>query len=204
MTTTQESTIYDFILKLFVGNDPLRPPLLKPGIIDGSVYATNAHICIRFDKNLCNVDYSNNTNFPNAKNVMENLELQTYISIKTDDLLQLLYDCELEFETNFETCKKCNGNGSKYCDCCNNETDCKKCNGDGFVDVEKPFAKIECFGENIFLMETKVNPRYVYKVVQTALHFKTENIQINYCLVKKNKLLFSFADVEILVMGITS
>lgn len=194
--------IYDFILSLFTNNDELRPALSVPGIIEDKAYSTDAHACIRFSKDLSNMQiaYLKNEKFPNAKAIFEDLEFENETSLTVNDILLGFYDCKLQIGTVFENCDSCDGYGTKDCQCCGNEAECDNCNGSGGNDKIEPFSGLTLSGENIMLLGKLVRPHLLYKVAHTALLLGTKTINLK--TTKKNQLIFTFSDVEVLVMAI--
>lgn len=190
---------HDFILKMFTGNDNLRPALSMPGIIDNQVYATDAHCCIRFNKEKVDVDYSVNEGFPKADHVFKDLDFEKKSVVVVDEILTKIYELELKFNNDVEKCYKCDGEGETECCECGNLSDCKECDGEGAVEVDTPFAKLSLHGNDIEILGKTVAPKFLYKVLEAAYFLRQNKMTVKYDL-KSPKLLFCFDGIEILVM----
>lgn len=198
----EKPNIYDFILTAFTDDyNQLRPQLNKPGIIDDYVYATDAHVCIRLPKKLCNLDYTNNAKFPKADQIYPSpyeLERFNKIKVSSQDLLMDLFSCELHFLIYENECKKCDGNGETECEHCHNDGECKSCKGTGTIDEIKPFSKLTIYGNDVIFHGKKYNPRFLYAIVQSAILLKADSIEYLYN--ESQKGIFKFSELEILVM----
>lgn len=191
---------YDFIANMFTNDDEIRPALLTPGVIENNIYATDAHTCIRFSEKLANNSYLENTNFPNAKAIFDNLKLQNKTVLKVEDLMLKIYDCQAFFENKTEDCQNCHGDGVCDCKCCENETTCKKCNGKGIVNLDTPYAGITITGSDILFLEKRIMPKFIYKIINVALILNQTKITVKHD-PNNLQLVFIIADVEILVMS---
>lgn len=190
---------YDFIAKIFTGDDDLRPTLFYPAVIGESVYATDAHVCIKFPKKLATLDYSSNDNFPNAEKIFEELNLTEKVVLNTELLLSKVFDCNVIFDDKFKKCDTCGGDGEVECKCCGNDSECKDCKGEGEIRCKTPYAGITVKGDDIMILGKQVSPKFIYKVVECALLLGQEFITVEYN--KENlQLIFKMLDVEILVM----
>lgn len=190
---------YDFIANIFTGDDELRESMWSPGVIDGNVYATDAHVCIKFPKNRASLDYSFNDSFPSADKIFNELELTEKVKINTELLLSKVFDCEVLFDDKFKRCNTCGGDGEVECECCGNDSECKDCKGEGEIKSNTPYAGITVKGEDIMILGKKVAPKFIYKVVECALLLGQKFITIEYHK-EKLPLVFKMLDVEILVM----
>lgn len=190
---------YDYIANFFTGKDNLRPELMKPFEIENQLYATDAHTCIRFSKDLALSEYKAEK-APNAKNIFDKLDLTKSVSFDTRILLTKIYECEIKYDSQFKTCENCDGSGTCECDCCGNDADCKNCDGDGTIEIVSPFDNIKMQGEGIFIGGKKFNPKFIYKVIHVALILSTNFIDFHFNPDNNQGCLFVFDKVEILIM----
>lgn len=197
----KRANIYDFILRSFTGSDPIRKGIFDPGTIDGYHYATDAYSVVRFKSELSELSYDNDK-FPAADSVFKDFAPESSLIFEISDLLENLLECELQFQKSWIPCKKCGGSGDIICACCDGESECKSCHGDGLNPKNEPFAKLELTGEDVIMFNIKVAPRFLYRVVNTAMLLKKEVVTVHYS-VTKFQLMFDIHDCEILVMGKT-
>lgn len=197
---------YDFILKMFVGSDDLRPQLQSPALVGDSIFSTDAICLIKISKDLPNGDYSDNEKFPQS---CDNLileakrDLSEIETIKTEDLMLRMFNLNPSFDVLYEECEDCEGAGIYECKCCENEVDCKNCDGDGDVEKDNPFSRIVLLGKDLLFYKTKYAPKFIYRVVEVALILGEKKITVQYN-EEKRKLLFTIGSVEVLIMGKTA
>ncbi len=192
--------IYDFILKYFTSKDDLRINLTKPNPQGNYIYATDAHAIVRIPKELSGIEYKNNPKYPNKVNDVFRIEIEkpSTQTFEIESLLVSIFDCQLTTEKDFETCKKCKGEGSKYCKCCGFNNDCKTCNGEGHKEVTKPYAMPYLNGTAVRFMDKIVKPSFLYKVIHTALLLGCNEIKVTES--APTKLLFKVGKLEIIIM----
>lgn len=189
---------YDFILKMFVGDNDARPALMFPGTIKDMVYASDANVVIRFPADLCLQKYTTE-DFPNAQKIYEDFQVESETESSAIELLEALYECQFIYEKKFVECDVCDGTGEIECHCCNNSSDCKNCDGEGEEMMEANFSKPQLAGEYVRFIGYLFNPRFLYMVVQSSLILGEEKYSI-----KKSKtgILLKFGPCEIIIMKI--
>lgn len=197
-----KNIVHDFILKMFVSKDELRPKICAPSKENDFIISTDGHSIIRIPEKNCFLKYTETENYPKNINKMfyefEHNEIHT---IPVNDFLSQIFKCELQYET--ELCNECNGSGEKKCECCGKDGDCNECDGYGVVESSFPFKKMQLSGEKVKWFGKTINPAFLYRVYNTAInigaktiHIQNNNMQNN----ENSKLMFSIGDIDIIVM----
>jgi len=127
------------VFSLFVGEDELRPAMLKPFEINGKVYATDAYTLVRTDK--ANVEFvlDNEHTPPNCERIIPEVNTSLILNITKEMFEPLKTADEYEFKGKDNECKTCEGSGKvewafeHY----TRNFDCPVCAGDGWEEEKK-------------------------------------------------------------------
>lgn len=171
---------YDMILKMYVGNDALRPAMMNVNNNDGVLEATNTHIAIMMPEKLAAAIYVTVEKYPNLiKACPKDFNGGTY-KVSLDSLSELLASTHVSCCLEEEDCEKCGGVGTVECPCCDNEVECKECDGCGTHESTHPFAKLEWRGQDIFIEGRKFQFKYLHTIWLTALIHGVKEIVFNF------------------------
>ena len=190
--------VYLQILRLFVGNDEMRPAMMSPFIQDEFAIATDAHAVICFKKELLgNTEIEANEKAPNALSIIPTEE---NMSIKFDTIEMRKKISESRklanetYEVKKSKCPDCNGNGfvdyefedykgrthqiEDTCPTCENENEWVT------IKNKKTGDEIESFREAFKIDNALIDVDLFEKLVKTAELLSVEKIKLVY---KKQK-----------------
>jgi len=192
---------YDYALSLFTAQDELRPAFSTPFPQETFYCATDSHSLIIVQNNLTGFKYDGHEKAPDALSLYKKHVCDTEFSLTKDEMLSGFFTAEMQYLNSMKKCTKCDGSGSKECECCGNESDCKECDGTGEDFEQIPFGKPFLSGELVRFAETTFYPNSLNKVIQTAYYIGEEKIIVRY---EKGQpyrpRVFCIGDVRILVM----
>jgi len=123
-----EPNAYDKILELFVSDDKLRPKMTQPCKRGEFVFATDARAVIKMPCEIAALDYSRDHDF---------YDVEQFFDIERNVTQPIDFEpIEKWFETVpmypvYQNCSRCDGEGTVYCSCCQNESECRDCGGTG-------------------------------------------------------------------------
>lgn len=195
--------MYDYILNLFTSDDQeYRPHFTTPFLVDGNVYATDAHSVVKINKSFLERCYPIDSKCPLTINEFfadEKFPIKEESTLDLDKLAFILSETKWHYKKG--NCSKCKGSGIHKCDCCGNENDCISCKGTGedgnynfFIRKESDFTSINLFGHNY-------KPVLLERLLITALIIKPQKIEIMY---GKLQTRFKLDNVEIVLTEMTS
>lgn len=171
---------YDMILKMFVGNDDLRPAMMNVNNNDGFLEATNAHIAIRMPEKLAAATYLTVEKYPDLVKVYpKDFKGGTY-KVNIDSFSELLASAHVSCCLEDSDCEKCAGIGTVECPCCNNDAECKECDGSGTSESTHPFAKLEWHGQDVLIEGRKYAFKYLHTLWMTALIHDVSELVFNF------------------------
>ena len=187
----------DYCIRMFVGNDNLRPAMQHVSLENGVLYATNAHVIAKIDANLCGKEYKSIEKYPDAKSVFESHKSSESKTISVDDLFHDLMKIDVVFKPKMIECDNCDGDGVAICDYCNSEHKCKECGGTGKIKTSEMVLSDE-FTCKLFNRSYSLN--YLDMIIRTAVFLKVENIEISNGENKHRGSVFIVGDMTILLM----
>jgi hypothetical protein len=191
---------HDQLLKKFISDDPFRPILNTPVLIDNIVCATNAHVLIKCPVSLLEDKYLPNEAFPDIKKAYECVEyLDNPLTIEGKNLNELL--SKIDKYEKFEDCDQCNGDGVVECQCCGHDSDCIECNGSGESRVSLGFRFNKQY-DTIKIGEAYFNPNYIQLLSDVQF---LERSTIEVLSLKHNKsMVCKIGRIETLIMPVMS
>jgi hypothetical protein len=187
--------INDFILNLFTSSDIEK--LTEPNLIDDVVCATDSKVLISIPKDEVLLNYKSNLAFPNALNVIRNMEenIKGSIKVRLADIAPQLALARLEVDRKYNKCKECDGTGEveweyrgKERDYCENY-ECPVCNGSGEDKNNEShnFPRVslsECKDNDdlltINIKHLKFHPFQIYRLFMAAVLSGLKEIEIFY------------------------
>src|ERR1700679_1527299 len=101
---------YDGLLNLFCGNDDLRPAMKQPNLVQGIVYATDAHSVLLVPEKLVRLPYGCHEKVPNYHSVIGQVKECDPIAFSDSSLFKILAECPMDFDT--KECEMCEGEGT--------------------------------------------------------------------------------------------
>lgn len=125
---------YDYLLTLFTGHDnEFRPALTRPFTQEEYIIATDAHVMIVIDKDVCKNQYIGAEKTPDALKVFNDIKRTCQELICIDDL----FSAESHFDIKYDymSCKACEGSGVLTCKECGFDHECEECNGKGTIET---------------------------------------------------------------------
>ena len=188
----------DYCIRMFVGNDDIRPAMTKVSLQDGFLYATNGHVLARVKADLCVHKYVAVEKYPNVENVIsEHVSIEKK-TISVDTLFHDLMKIECCFKPKLVECENCGGDGRCVCDHCDSQYDCKDCKGTG----EVPGTELELTSEHdCILFGRKYKLQYLDLIIRTAVFKGVNEIEISKAVPNRGNL-FTVGDFTILLMPI--
>ena len=166
----------DYCIRMFVGNDPLRPAMTEVSLQDGYLYSTNASIAAKINANLCVQSYTAVEKYPNVEKVFsehESIEKKTVI---VDALFKDLMKIECCFRPKMIDCEECGGDGTVVCPYCDSEHDCKECGGTGKMASEE----LELTSEHdCILFGKKYKLQFLDLIIRTAVYTNVSEVTIS-------------------------
>lgn len=127
----------DYCIRMFVGNDSLRPAMTEVSLQDGYLYSTNASIAAKINADLCVQSYTAVEKYPNVEKVFSEHESIEKKTVSVDTLFKDLMKIECCFKPKMINCDNCDGKGVAVCDHCDSEYECKECSGTGKVESKE-------------------------------------------------------------------
>lgn len=191
---TMLGDVYRQILNFFVGDDEMRPAMMKPFLQEDFAIATDAHIIIAFKKHLLN-DYhiSIDEKAPNALSVIpteENMSIEFDTIEMRKQISKSRKSANETYEVKDTKCPDCNGCGvvdyefSDYkgkrhevedtCPTCENESDFK------IIKNKKTGDEIEGFLELFKIDNALLDVNYFEKIVKVAELLSVPNFKLVY------------------------
>lgn len=189
----------DSILPKFLSFDKMLTSIQKPCLIDGFVYATDAHIALKVHSAMLEKQYSYVEKYPNVVGVFNDAILNANIKIEFALLNNIFSTIPLVNDYDYEDCLNCNGEGSIFCTCCQLNNECTHCKGEGNFKKKN--------GKKIFNREYSVkigtalfDPNFLKLVVQLGEILNIDSCFINANYAKKANVFYFSHDVQVLVM----
>lgn len=187
----------DYCIRMFTGNDNLRPALTKVSRIGDCTYATNGHIAAKVKSDLCVHEYEEVEKYPNVEKVISDHVSSEKKVVSADILLGDMMRIECCFKPKMINCNDCGGEGNCTCDHCDSEYECKKCKGTG--EVAGP--EIELSGEyNCILFNRKYKLSFLDIVVRTMIFTGVKEVEISNGKTENSSSIFYVGDFTILLM----
>jgi hypothetical protein len=166
----------DYCVRMFVGNDTMRPAMTKVNIDNGYLYATNAHIACKISADLCVKKYEPVEKYPNVESIIAWQKSINKKVVSVDTLFNDLMKIECCFKPKLIRCDECDGEGTCTCDHCDSEYECKECKGVG----EKAGTELELSGEyDCRLFDKKYKTQYLDLIIRTAIYTGVKEIEIS-------------------------
>lgn len=126
---------YDKLLRLFVGNDELKPALMRPNTVGDMTYSTDANAMIIIPNDRLINTYPAHEKVPNYSKVIAQAIPCDHIVFKDTSLFAALKASPMIYDTS--PCDTCEGEGE--CSHCGQA--CADCDGKGFsTDPSKPMV----------------------------------------------------------------
>lgn len=193
---------YDHVLKMYTGNDELRPAMMMIHTELGFAYATNAHSAIKLKSDLCGAIYYPVDKFPNVEAIFVSHKpsKEKSIPISNEQLLHDLFKIEVNYLLEEQECPVCGGEGEGECKCCGNNVECKNCDATGSVPSSSPVAKLEVHGKDIEFNGRNYNYSFLHRVAMTALILGEKTIQVINGETQYMATIFKVGEVEIILM----
>lgn len=132
-----EKTTMQKVCDLFLSKDELRPAMCVPFTIGEYVYATDAHVLVRFPVAALDFEIEpNDYTPPKANTIIEPLlgEDALQFTIKLSELGAVM--AQVPDEKVYADCDVCGGSGKSMCPCCENVSKCNECDGSGYDKSE--------------------------------------------------------------------
>ena len=134
-----DTSIYEKVFTEFVGTDGYRPALMKPRKVGNYVYATNAHVLIRFDASKVPSQFYNEQDeykYPDVESLIDKYLIEFDKNQRSTLSLERISNGLKGMKRTpiYGDCSFCEGHGTIECQCCWNESDCEECNGTGETD----------------------------------------------------------------------
>lgn len=190
----------DYLIRMFVGGDTLRPAMMKVSLQDGYLYSTNAYIAAKIKSDLCVQNYEAVEKYPNVEKVISGHKSFEKKTVSVDTLFNELMKIECCFKPKMIECDNCNGDGVAICDHCDSEYDCKECNGTGKMagkELELT-SEYECV-----LFNKKYKLHYLDLIIKTAIYTGVKEIEISNSSDYVGNI-FTVGDFTILIMPIST
>lgn len=193
---------YDQILRMYTGDDELRPWMMKPFLLGEFVYATNAIKIIRIPKSKCKATYEELGDRYTGHDSITRIfrEANTIAGFSVKHLNDLIRSAPMDPTVDWETCGHCDGQGEWTNE---DETElirCKMCNGDGEITIERPGVFEINFYAVIELNDCHISATQLDTLVRSANELGIENILYKGG-EERTAHLFQFDDIEIGIMG---
>lgn len=193
---------YDFVSKLFTGNDKYRPVMMKSTLTnDGYLVSTDAHALCRINADKACAEYVAVEGYPNWEPIWNGCEsdFENAFFVKISDVINVYQNARVCAE--LEDCETCDGHGTIVCHCCDNESKCDDCGGSG-EGIESKTATIGFTSEDkIDIGEAKFTFKNIDRVIVACKFIGVNTIKVlpNFNKMKAIKIVVS-DDVEILLM----
>jgi hypothetical protein len=166
----------DYLIRMFVSNDSLRPAMMNVSLQDDFLYATNAHMACKIKADLCIKKYEAIENYPNVEAVFKrHVSIETK-TISVNDLFNDLMKIEVCFKPKMIECNDCYGKGVYTCDHCDSECECKNCSGSGKVPGEEMILSGEY---DCVIFGRKYKLQYLDLIIKTAIYSEVKEITIS-------------------------
>jgi len=186
----------DYLLRLFIGTDELRPQFMHANNCDGIIYATNTYLLAKISANMCCKSYEQIKAWPNGNILFEQFNLKESFSISTESIFNDLIKIELLFKNKMVDCNECNGDGTLICEHCDSEHDCKECCGSGEI---KSHEMILSGDADCILFGRKYSLSAIDKIIRVATTLSVIDITIDHN-ESGSSSIFKIGDFTILAM----
>jgi hypothetical protein len=193
---------YDYILSLFTGNNEMSPSLKYTNKANGNLYSTDGYTIVRVPDCLSRKEYEEIEGYPNAEGIFQKFKGDKKITFNTNDLLSQLMTIDFEWHQKTEPCPECKGSGSTKCECCGSDIECKKCDGEAFLESKAPLAKLELFGQDIRFFERKYNPKYLHRILISAMILGIDEIEVTNADSIFSGALFKIKECDFIIMSV--
>lgn len=190
----------------FTSDNNLKKVMNSPIEHEGKIYATDAHVLIRMDKQHCDFDINNEYVSPNFEAVMPKRNMDSLFSINVPFLDAYKTEDEFKEVGEDEECDTCKGSGDVEWEFEEHtkDDDCPICKGSGYKKEsrrvktgKKTFVTGDCFSINGVYVDMK----YLLKVAEVAGTFGKE-IKLVSLSLPNEPILFEVGFLEILVMPV--
>lgn len=197
---------YDMALRLHVSDDDYRPAMQH--VSDGGngyLFASDSLTLMRVKKEACAKNYEQVENYPNAQKIVDQIDelIDKELTIKVDDALSKLAAFELNWVFKQTNCTECKGSGDCECIVCGALHDCEACDGSGEVESKEPFIWMDIAddGDKVQIGNKNFKPRLIYRMLQTALILRADELKVQYSEDKLNGVKFILDDfAQVVVM----
>ncbi len=182
------------VLKIFVGDDPIRPLLHSPIKQKDYLFATNAHALIGI-KNCMDLGYVEIDKTPNCLGVIPTERHEPIVFDISKIEKQILTLTPMVDET--VTCIDCSGEGKEECNL-GHDHECERCDGKGFVKKHPP-NKVTNPEAKYTLYETTYTADNLKRLIRACQFLDIKKINKVYGMPNRASL-FEYENILILIM----
>lgn len=166
----------DYCIKMFVGNDHLRPAMTKVSLQDEYLYASNGYMAAKIKADLCIQNYVAVEKFPNVEKIFTDHVSVEKKTVSVDTLFHDLMKIECCFRPKMIECDNCDGEGVYICHHCNSKCDCNECGGTGQVAGNE----LELASEHdCILFGKRYTLKFLDLIIRTAVYTEVVEIEIS-------------------------
>jgi hypothetical protein len=205
--------IYDYILRIFVGDDEYRPWINNPFYINELAFSTDSHLMVFFDKNLATdikpIDDKQNAKVMDVINIPRDLEFTIPIEKLKENLLLCEFIPEKRRTGKYVNCDVCGGEGEVEWEfhhnsqSFNRDFDCPVCDGSGHSEepITSPTgnATFEQY-QRALIYKSHLDCRYLHKLHQLANLLNATEVTLISQAGPNKPSLFKIGDVSLIIM----